>query len=146
MTRRSLLTVSIILFGAIALLVLSPVGSFIFSGYQINRHKEHLKTGIDHAAVRAACTELLKTYQDKYAATTTQPGEWSVVLNQGDPTIPLVLRDLPAHRILLSDMGVRIDCGGGGFEDHYGILFSTDSSSDRDAGKLKLIDHLYFWH
>lgn len=146
MTRRSLLTTAIILFSAIVLLLISPVGSFFFSEYKTNSHKEHLKHGIDHAAVLAACAELLKTYQDKHAATTTQPDELWVILNQGDPIIPPVLRELPARRILLSDMGVRIDCGGGGFVDHYGILYSPDASPDRDVSKVKLIDHLYFWH
>jgi hypothetical protein len=140
------MTAILVLFGAIALLWLSPVGAFIISDYQIKRHKEHLKNGIDRVAVRAACAELLRTYQEKRATTTTQPDEWSVKLEQRDPTIPPVLRDLPARLILLTDRGVRIDCGGGGFEDHYGILFSVDSSTDGNVANMKLIDHLYFWY
>jgi len=146
MTRKSLLTASIVVAGTVLLLWMSPVGSFVISGYQIKRHKEHLKNGIDHAAVRAACVGLLKANESKLVASATQPDSGQVILYGSDPTIPTVLRDLPARRVVLTDTSVRIDCGGGGFEDHYGILFSTDSSADLDVSYIKLIDQLYYWH
>ena len=96
--------------------------------------------------MRAACVALLKANEGKLAAAATQPGGSWIDLNPSDPAIPPVLRDLPARHVVLTDTSIRIDCGGGGFEDHYGILFSTDASAGRGVQYVKLIDQLYFWH
>ena len=60
--------------------------------------------------------------------------------------LPFIAKLYPQARfVVLTDTSVNIDCGGGGFEDHYGIMYSTDSF-DLPKSYIKLMEQLYFWH
>jgi hypothetical protein len=100
---------------------------------RVNADKERLLHATDHAAVLAACRELMRAHAGPHR-----------VLSGDNPLLPEPIRSLHASDVSVDSDFVSIEMHGG-FA-HYGFRAFAEGVENHDCGDaVKLLDGLWFY-